>query len=280
MRQAARPALRARGASGRDPAVVCAAPAVVPGPSGRAERDLHDPAGAAAARARSTALRWRRRSATWLRGTRACARSSPTRSGCRGSRSWTPDGAAAACGDGGRAKPTLAGALAAAARRGFDLASEPPLRAHLFALGAGARARAAAAAASHCRRRLVAGAAGARSRRAPTRRAARGARRRWPPLPVQYADYTLWQHAVLGDGGAMPRARSRASWRSGRERACRTSRSDRSAERPAAACGGEPSRRQRAARRLRPSCTAACWRLRARAGRACSWCCRPGLRRC
>ena len=49
-----------------------------------------------------------------------------------------------------------------AARRGFDLSSEPPLRAHLFALGRG-RARAAAGAASHCRRRLVDGAAGARS---------------------------------------------------------------------------------------------------------------------
>ena len=33
------------------------------------------------------ALRWRRRLATWLDATRACARSSPTRSGFRGSRS-------------------------------------------------------------------------------------------------------------------------------------------------------------------------------------------------
>ena len=59
----------------------------------------------------------------------------------------------------------LAEALAAAARQGFDLAGEPPLRAHLFALGRRwrERARAAAAAASHRRRRLVAGAAGARS---------------------------------------------------------------------------------------------------------------------
>ena len=40
---------------------------------------------------------------------------------------------------------------------GFDLAREPPLRAHLFVLGA-ERARAAAGAASHCRRRLVVGA--------------------------------------------------------------------------------------------------------------------------
>ena len=47
--QAARPALRALARPGGDPAVVCAAPAVVPGPSGRFERDLHDPAGAACA---------------------------------------------------------------------------------------------------------------------------------------------------------------------------------------------------------------------------------------
>ncbi len=33
------------------------------------------------------------------------------------------------------AEPELAAALGAAARRGFDLAGEPPLRAHLFALG-------------------------------------------------------------------------------------------------------------------------------------------------
>ena len=36
----------------------------------------------------------------------------------------------------GRPRPGLAEALAAAARQGFDLAREPPLRAHLFALGA------------------------------------------------------------------------------------------------------------------------------------------------
>ena len=48
--QAARPALRCDGAAGRDPAVVCAAPAVVPRPAGGPERDLHHPDGAAAHR--------------------------------------------------------------------------------------------------------------------------------------------------------------------------------------------------------------------------------------
>ena len=52
----------------------------------RVERDLHDPAGGALGGALES--RWRRRLATWLGVTRACARSSPTRSGFRGSRSW------------------------------------------------------------------------------------------------------------------------------------------------------------------------------------------------
>ena len=48
--QAARAPLARAGASGGDPAVVCAAAAVVPGAAGGCERDLHDPAGGAAAR--------------------------------------------------------------------------------------------------------------------------------------------------------------------------------------------------------------------------------------
>ena len=83
--EAARPALRAGCAPGRDPAVVCAAPAVVPRPAGRAERDLHDPAGGAADGRARCWRRWKPRSATWLRAMRACARFSRTRSGCRGS---------------------------------------------------------------------------------------------------------------------------------------------------------------------------------------------------
>ena len=64
----------------------------------------------------------------------------------------------------------------------------------------------------------------------------------WPALPVQYADYTLWQHAVLGaeEDGESAIARQLAFWT---ERAGGASGSDRSADRPGAACGGEPSRR-------------------------------------
>ena len=51
--------------------------------------------------------------------------------------------------------------------------------------------------------------------RRSTGRAARGWRRSLPPLPVQYADYTLWQQAVLGDEGRCSSALSRqlAFWK-------------------------------------------------------------------
>ncbi len=93
----------------------------------------------------------------------------------------------------------LSAALAAAARQGFDLACEPPLRAHLFALGAG----------EHVLLLLLhhiagdgwsmAPLAGDLARAYAARRA--GSAPRFAPLPVQYADYTLWQHDVLGAEG-------------------------------------------------------------------------------
>ena len=90
----------------------------------------------------------------------------------------------------------LAGALSAAAGRGFDLAVEPPLRAHLFALGDSEHVLLLLL--HHIASdgwslaplwRDLAGAYGARhGGRAPS----------YAALPVQYADYTLWQHEVLG----------------------------------------------------------------------------------
>ena len=92
---------------------------------------------------------------------------------------------------------TLREALATAAQQGFDLASEPPLRAHLFALGEN----------EHVLLLLLHHIAGDGWSLVPLARdlgcayAARchGRSPDLPALPVQYVDYTLWQHQVLGE---------------------------------------------------------------------------------
>ena len=62
-------------------AVLRPAAAVVPAPARRAQRHLQHPAGAAAARRAGRRRRCAPRCATWWRGTRPCARSSPTTDG-------------------------------------------------------------------------------------------------------------------------------------------------------------------------------------------------------
>src|SRR5271165_7016432 len=107
----------------------------------------------------------------------------------------------------------LAGALGRAAAEGFDICAEPPLRAHLFALCEG----------GHVLLLLLHHIAGDGWSLAPllgdvarcyaARRNAQAPE--LSPLPVQYADYTLWQHAVLGEesDGESALARQLAFWR-------------------------------------------------------------------
>ncbi|NEC17764.1 condensation domain-containing protein, partial [Streptomyces parvus] len=104
--------------------------------------------------------------------------------------------------------------LTEAARTGFDLGSEIPLRAHLFALAAD----------EHALLLVMHHIAGDGGWSVPllvkdlaTAYAARrgGGQPGWQPLAVQYADYTLWQREVLGsaDDPASELGRQLAHWR-------------------------------------------------------------------
>ncbi|GGK46492.1 non-ribosomal peptide synthetase [Streptomyces flaveus] len=97
--------------------------------------------------------------------------------------------------------------LTEAARIGFDLASDIPLRAHLFALGRGSEVPSAPAPDEHALLLVMHHIAGDGGWSVPllvkdlaTAYAARhgGTAPAWQPLAVQYADYTLWQREVLG----------------------------------------------------------------------------------
>ena len=107
----------------------------------------------------------------------------------------------------------LAGALSRAAGQGFDLSREVPLRGHLFVLSAR----------SHVLLLVLHHIAGDGWSLAPLLRDLAGcyeARRGGQapellPLPVQYADYTLWQQEVLGreSDGASAITRQLGFWR-------------------------------------------------------------------
>ena len=241
----------------------------------------------------------------WLLATRAFARCSRSAPGCRASTSWR------------RAKPGrcsevgvvdeagLDAALATASSRGFDLAHELPLRAHLFEIsdgGAAAGSSTAAALALTAQRHQTStssmffcwccttspATAGRWGRcRGTSRRctghdarmlAAMGPSPLCPLFPcstptTRCGSVRCWARR------ATPTARLPASSRTGRRRwrICRSRSSCRPTGRgprcraTAAATSPSPSRH---------SCMVRCRPWRATAGRACSWCCRPGWSHC
>jgi amino acid adenylation domain-containing protein/non-ribosomal peptide synthase protein (TIGR01720 family) len=108
--------------------------------------------------------------------------------------------------------PGLPAALAEQAGRGFDLAVEPPLRAHLFTIGAAENVLLLTI--HHIAADGWSLAPLARDLSTAYAARLRGEAPGWSDLPVQYADFSLWQHRTLGadDDPDSPLARQLDYW--------------------------------------------------------------------
>ena len=137
---------------------------------------------------------------TWRAAMSRCGRCSLSRTGSRISvwsrrgRPWSRATVAAA------AAGEVAGLVDAAARYVFDLAGELPVRASLFSVSDEEHVLVLVchhiASDGWSMQVLMADLAAAYEARLGGREPG------WDPLPVQYADYALWQQELLGTGGA------------------------------------------------------------------------------